>query len=48
MGSVILKKFGLEKNGSDRTGQFYEQSFIFLSETKFEAKIKLAKPLTSV
>ena len=40
-----MEKFVFEKNGSSKTGQLYEQSFNLFSDTKFEAKIKLAKPL---
>ena len=45
MGPVILEKFGFEKNGSSNTGQLYVQSYILFSAKKFEATIKLAKPL---
>ena len=45
IGSVVLKKFGFENNASNKTGQLYEQSFSLFLETKFEAKIKLVKPL---
>ena len=45
IGSVVLEKFGFEKMDPARLGNSDEQSFILFSETKFEVKIKLGKPL---
>ena len=45
IGSVVVEKSGFEKNNSSKTRQLYEQSFALFSDTNFETKMKLVKPL---
>ena len=47
IGSVVLEKFGFEKNDSSKTVQLFKQLCISFLDTKFEAKIILAKPFKS-